>query len=178
MENLSPGLPDHQGHSLKPSCLPVFNGQAKFRNAAIYWFVFGLRVIPILPGTKQTAVKWDRWFADLSRAKVASYWTKHPDHEVGFIVGSSYIVFDADSADAVTVLEQTEAQHGVEPLLVVRTRRGAHHYFAKDPDLRGRTGFKIVGGVDDRIDIKTGRTMIILPPSKDKVLVKLGADHA
>jgi hypothetical protein len=177
-ENLLPGQPDHQGHSLKPTCLPEFSGHAKFRDAALFWHDFGFSVIPLIAGKKLPAVKWDAWLKGLSHAKIKRHWLQFPNHEVGFIVGSSYIVFDADSAAAVAVLEQTEVQHGVEPLLVVKTRRGAHHYFAKDPELRGRTGFKIVGGADDRIDVKTGRTMIILPPSKDKVLVKLGADHA
>jgi hypothetical protein len=63
-------------------------------------------------------------------------------------------------------------------LLIVKTKRGAHHYFRKDPAVRGKTGFLIVGGNEDRIDIKTGRTMVVLPPSTDKVVTKFGGNHA
>ena len=172
-----PGQPDHYGRSLKSTCLPSFSGHSKFRQAAIYWFDFGFPVIPIAPRTKRTAVSWDSWFKSLSRVSINRYWLQHPDHEVGFIVGDSYVVFDADSPKAVAVLEQTEAHHGMEPLLIVKTRRGAHHYYRKDADVHGRVAYKIVGGSDnDRIDIKTGRTMVVLPPSTDKVLIKLGDD--
>lgn len=65
--------------------------------AALQWFLFGLDVIPVVPGTKKPAVKWDWWRARLSPTSIRAYWSRHPDHEVGFIVGDYYIVFDADS---------------------------------------------------------------------------------
>lgn len=177
-QNLLPGQPDHHGRPREPIVLPQFSGHAKYRNAAIFWHSFGLQVIPTIPGTKRTAVQWDVWLKELSLASINRYWLQHPLHEVGFIVGDSYIVMDADSSTAVSVLEQMETHHGVEPLLIVKTRRGEHHYFRKDPKVNGKTGFKIVGGSEDRIDIKTGRTMVILPPSTDKVLTKFGGNHA
>lgn len=176
--NSSHGQLDHERFPLKSICLPEFTGHAKFRNAAFYWFDFGFAVIPISPGTKHPAVKWDTWLANLSREGIFRHWVQHPHHEVGCIIGDSYVVFDADSALAVSVLEQMELQNNVEPLLVVQTRRGAHHYFRKDTAVRGRTGYMTAGNSEDRIDIKTGRTMIVLPPSTDKVLVKLGGKNA
>jgi hypothetical protein len=180
-QNLPPGSPDPQGHPLRPTCLPEFSGHAKFHKAALDWYRFGLAVIPLVPGTKKTAAKWDPWLNALSTASINRHWLQHPDHEVGFIVGDHVIVFDADSAKAVQALKQYEAIHGVEPLMVVKTRRGEHHYFAKASSLPGKTGHLIVGESEDRIDIKTGRTMVILPPSTDKVLVKFAGhmlDHA
>lgn len=176
--NPLPGQPDHQGLSLKSICLPEFSKHAKFHQAALLWHIFGFSVIPVIPGTKQTAVKWDSWLDSLSDASISRHWLQHPDHEIGLIVGDSYVVFDADSQAAVSVLQRMENEQGVIPLLVVKTRRGEHHYFRKDAALRGKTGGVIVGGSEDRIDIKTGRTMVILPPSTDKILVKLGGDHA
>ena len=172
------GQLDHQGRHLQPIYLPEFSGDAKYCKAAFYWFDFGLSVIPLTPGTKQTAVRWDAWRENLSHQSISRYWRLHPSSEVGAIIGDSYVVFDADSHAAVSVLKRMEEQHGVEPLLVVQTRRGAHHYFRKDPAVRGRTGHMIVGNSEDRIDIKTGRSMIVLPPSTDKVLVKLGGKNA
>jgi hypothetical protein len=78
---------------LSPSCDLL----TRYNQAALYWFKFGFNVIPILPDAKKTAVKWDPWLKELSIEKIAEYWSKHPDHEVGFIVGDDIIVFDADS---------------------------------------------------------------------------------
>ena len=57
-----------------------------FADAASHWFQFGLHVIPILPGTKRPALPWDPWLYDLSDDKIRRDWTKHPNHELGFIV--------------------------------------------------------------------------------------------
>lgn len=151
---------------------------SSYPGSAIFWFDFGLSVIPVLPGTKQTAVKWDQWLQQLSLRQVVSYWRANPTHEVGFIVGPSMVVLDADSPKAVAAMIEAERCFGVQPSMIVQTTRGEHHYFQKSPDLRCKTTCKIVGEVHDRIDVKTGRTMVILPPSPGKILTKFGGQHA
>lgn len=175
-----PGRSDQNESSLplNPTCLPCFSGHAKYRQAALFWHDFGFSIIPIVPGTKQTAVKWDDWLARLSSAAIRAYWSRHPDHEVGLIVGDDYIVFDADSPKAVAALIEAECRFGKLPSMIVQTTRGEHHYFRKDPGVKGKTAYKIVGDPQDRIDIKTGRTMVILPPSTGKFIVKLAAANA
>ncbi|WIT12909.1 bifunctional DNA primase/polymerase [Paucibacter sediminis] len=148
------------------------------RSSALFWFGFGLAVIPVLPKTKKTAVTWDLWLQRLSARQITLHWIAHPGHEVGFIVGNSMIVFDADSAKAVAALIEAECRFGVQPSMIVQTTRGEHHYFAKSQDLPCNTTSKIVADPQDRIDIKTGRTMVILPPSTGKFLVKFGGQHA
>jgi hypothetical protein len=139
----------------------------------MYWFGKGFLIIPVIPGSKRPAVKWGPWLANLSVDSVYRYWQQHPGHEVGFIVGDRFIVFDADSAAAVAWLEQMEIDHEVTPALVVKTKRGEHHYFRKDPTVPGRTSFKIVGpNPEDRIDVKTGKTMVVLPPSSGREIVR------
>ncbi|MBV5337248.1 MAG: hypothetical protein J0653_04585, partial [Deltaproteobacteria bacterium] len=54
-----------------------------YGKAALDCFEFGFKTVPIEPGTKKTAVKWDPWLDVLSIEKIAAYWSKHPDHEVG-----------------------------------------------------------------------------------------------
>ncbi|MBK6360916.1 MAG: bifunctional DNA primase/polymerase [Comamonadaceae bacterium] len=163
---------------LKSTFLPSFKGFDRYHQAASFWFERRFRVIPVIPGTKQPAVKWDDWLARLSRSSIHTYWSSHPDHEVGFIVGDEYIVFDADSPKAVDALMDAEISFGLTPSLIVQTTRGEHHYFRKDPSVKGKTAYKIVGAPEDRIDIKTGRTMVILPPSTGKFIVKLAAENA
>jgi hypothetical protein len=79
-----------------------------FGQAALEWFNFGLSVIPLLPGKKVTAVKWDRWLEPLSPDSIGAYWAEHPDHEVGCIVGDGLIVLDADTPVAGAALAKIE----------------------------------------------------------------------
>lgn len=169
--------PQNDSHSavvdLTPSLLSVFRS---FLTSALLWFRFGFFVIPVRPGTKQTAVKWDEWLQWFSLRKVTRHWAQHPTHEVGFIPGDEIVVLDADSAAAVAALEQIEIELGVEPLLVTRTNRGAHHFFRAPAGMNLRTTTVTVGESADRIDIKTGRTMVVLAPSTGKQIVKLGGN--
>jgi len=136
-------------------------------------------VIPIKPGDKKTVCAWDGWLTKLSRSLIFRHWTEHPDHEVGFIVGDDCVVMDADSELAVRELYAIERRYGMTPLLIVKTARGEHHVFKKDATLRCKTTSIVVGGYQDRIDIKTGRTLVVLPPSTNKSIIKMcGGEHA
>jgi len=135
--------------------------------AALGWYRFGFQVIPVAPGGKSTVVSWDPWLADLSEEKIQTYWHLHPDHEIGFIVGDSLVVFDADCTDAIAALTKMEWEHGCVPNQVHKTSRGEHHLFRMAPGAWA----KISGhgaSPDQMIDVKTGRTMVILPPSTGK----------
>lgn len=167
--NQASDLPDRdeRGSTLPP--LPN-----SYRDSALHWHRFGLQVIPILHGSKLPAVKWDAWLSRLSVRQIVQHWAANPAHEVGFIVGDGLVVFDADSPKAAAALIEAECHSGVLPSMIVQTTRGEHHYFRKSPELPCKTTCKIVGEPHDRIDIKTGRTMVVLPPSTGKVLVKFG----
>ncbi len=167
---------DQRDRDENPSNLPSLPGS--YRACAAFWFGFGLNVVPVLPGTKQPAVKWNQWLQHLSLRQIVTYWNAHPAHEVGFIVGDGMVVFDADSPKAVAALIETECRMGVLPSMIVQTTRGEHHYFLKSQDQPCKTTSYIAGEACDRIDIKTGRTMVILPPSPGKILVKFGGPHA
>lgn len=175
--HLSHGDVEHS-HPTTP-CGPVFSGRYKHRDAAHFWYEFGFQAIPILPGTKRTARKWTPWLKGLSRLRITRHWTEHPDHEVGFIVGDDCVVMDADSELAVRELYAIERRYGMTPLLTVKTARGEHHLFRKDATLPCKTTSIVVGGAQDRIDVKTGRTLVVLPPSTNKAITKMcGGEHA
>ena len=80
---------------IKEASMTSSDNLLQYSNAAIYWHSFGFSVIPIIPGKKQSAVKWDAWLDGLSTEKIKTHWGKHPDHEVGVIVGDDVIVLDA-----------------------------------------------------------------------------------
>jgi hypothetical protein len=143
----------------------------EYLSAAQDWFRLGLNVIPIVPGTKKTAVKWDPWLLDLSELKIYRYWKKHPNHELGFIVGPDLIVFDADTQQSLARLCEIEKTFGVSPALSVKTRHGEHHYFRLAKGILAKSDSHSSEKHPDRIDVKTGRALIVLPPSGGKEVI-------
>lgn len=152
---------------------PIIQHIPSFKNfseAALHWHQFGFDVIPIVPLLKRPAVKWDAWLEGLSPEKIAAHWAAHPDHEVGFIVGERFLVLDADSPAAVEALHSLEKEAGIPPLMVTATKRGEHHYFGREVGTVAKSDSFSTAEYPDRIDVKTGRSLVILPPSTGKTV--------
>jgi hypothetical protein len=139
-----------------------------YSNAAKCWHSFGLDVIPIVPGTKRPPFKWDPWLDGLSPEKIKNHWVQHPNHEVGFIVGDDVIVFDADSPAAIAALAELEKIFDLDPGLTVTTNKGRHHYYKLDPGTFAKSDAHSTEKHPERIDVKTGRALVVLPPSTGK----------
>lgn len=140
-------------------------------NAAVKWFEFGYPVIPLKAGEKFPAVSWDDWLADLSPRKIRRYWLAHPNADLGAILGPNIMVLDADSPQSLEALERIEAAHNVRPRLTVKTKKGEHHHHGLAPGTFARISTFSTDKFPERIDVKTGRSYVILPPSTDKTLL-------
>lgn len=138
---------------------------------AINWYRVGFRVIPCVPGKKGTVPKWDHWLAGLSEDAIRRHWRAHPSHDIGFIVGDGLIVLDADSPESAAGLEELERRIGLTPRMIVQTRRGVHHYFRRAAGTVARSGSYKTEQFPERIDVKTGRALVLLPPSGPRRLV-------
>ena len=154
-------MPDHQN----------------FREAAKHWFEFGFNVIPILPYQKVTATQWNPWLDQLSLEKIDKHWLDHPKHELGLIVDENLAVFDADSSQSVDALNQIETAFDVTPKLIVKTRKGQHHYFKLAPSSFIKTDSHSTEAYPERIDVKARRSMVILPPSTGKEVLICEANN-
>ena len=108
--------------------LPTFASNVA---GALYWYQYGLSILPIIPHSKLPALTWDPWLDKLSSAKISQYWSGFPSHEVGFIVGDAIIVFDADSPESIVALAAIEKAHNVTPNMVVKTTKGEHHCYRR-----------------------------------------------
>lgn len=139
-----------------------------FSKAALCWLKFGLNVIPVIPGTKKTAVKWDPWLSGLNEEQIQSYWEQHPNHELGFIVGDDFLVLDADSQESMSALAILEEACDLVPNFIVSTAKGSHHYFRRDEGTYARSDSHSTEAHPERIDVKTGRALVMLPPSTGK----------
>ena len=149
-----------------------------YLEAALYFFERGYKVIPIESQTKRTAVKWDTWLADLSKKKIIQYWLQNPTHELGFIVGDEIIVFDADSPESIAALVEIKKAFGITPNLIIKTNKGVHHYYNRAKGTVAKSDSHSTDLYPKRIDVKTGRALIILPPSSGKSIVLNEAEHA
>lgn len=149
-----------------------------FRQAAMRWFQFGLQVMPIAAGSKQPTVTWDRWLNALRPETIDSYWERHPDHELGFIVGPELIVFDADSPEAIAAFHQLMASFDLTCNHTVKTRKGEHYYFRRAAGTFAKSDSHDTEEHPQRLDIKTGRAMVVLPPSTDKTQSISDAENA
>jgi len=150
----------------------------KFLEAALKWFVFGLQVIPVIPNTKKPAVKWDQWLDNLDEKRINDYWNEHPDHELAFIVGPKIAVFDMDSDEATKAMLSIMKRYATYPLIVVETEQGCHYYFQIDDDIVIQMDSHSTAEHPERIDVKTGRSAIMLPPSNGKQLELYKAENA
>ena len=86
---------------------------SKCHEEAINWFKFGFKVIPVVSGSKRTALTWDPWLADLSINTINDYWIRNLNAELGAITGDDVIVFDADSPESITALLKVWIQDNV-----------------------------------------------------------------
>lgn len=157
----------------------LINTQTKltsFCDGALFWFKFGFNVIPIAPDSKCTALKWDPWLENLSPEKIKLHWENHPEHQVGFILGEDIIVFDADSPESIAALAELEQKMCVVPKLVVETKKGVHHYFRRAKGTIAKSDSHSTEKFPHRIDVKTGRAMVILPPSTGKSVLHQDAE--
>lgn len=157
------------------AAIPTFSSNLE---AALYFFNLGFKVIPTVPTDKRTVVSWDEWLKNLSVQKITKHWSMHPEHELGFIVGDEFIVFDADSPESIAALKAIEQVHGVKPNMVVTTTKGEHHYFRRAKGTFAKSDSHSTKEYPDRLDVKTGRALIILPPSTGKTLVVCDAKNA
>jgi hypothetical protein len=142
-----------------------------YADAALSLFRAGYQVIPVAPGSKRTAVKWNPWLTKLSSKAIVDYWKRHPDHELGCIVGDELIVFDADSPLSIAALTGLEESFGITPSMIVKTTKGEHHYFLRAKGTVAIQNSHSTADHPERLDVKTGRALIILPPSKGKALI-------
>jgi hypothetical protein len=157
---------------------PACDRFGSYGGSALCWYGFGFKVIPIAPGTKKTTEKWDPWLDGQSPEKISKHWAENPGHEIGLIVGDEIIVFDADGPESAAALADTEKAHDVTPNFVVKTRKGEHHYFKRATGTHAKSDSHSTESHPERIDVKTGRALVVLPPSTGKSIALMEAQNA
>lgn len=120
----------------------------------------GWKVFPCLPGDKKPAGKW-KDIATSDTAKINSWFTQYPDHNVGIACGpvSNIVVIDLDVSGKKNgkqaFLDLINQNGGDFPSTVIaKTARGGFHLFFRYPEgMKIRNGVQKIGeGIDVRGD--------------------------
>ena len=153
---------------------PISSFKSK-REAALYWYKFGYKIIPIVPGEKRPAVKHYPWLDTVSCKQIKHHWAQHPDHDIGAVLDVDVLVLDADTPEALKALELREKEFGIVPFLEVATTRGAHHHVGLKSGVFAKTDSHDSTIFPAGIDIRAKGSSIILPPTESKSIKCLRA---
>jgi hypothetical protein len=88
------------------------------------------------------------------------------DQIVSFLLFS--LIFDADSDESIAKLYEIEEAFDVTPNFTVKTKRGLHHYYRLATGAVAKSDAHSSDKYPDRIDVKTGSGLVIMPPSTGK----------
>jgi hypothetical protein len=108
----------------------------------------GLRVFPLVPGTKQPAIKKWQKLATTDETVIRQVWSSRP-YNIGVATGGGILGLDVDMKDGKDGMASL-AEMGVELNgFVVRTPTGGRHAYFLGPDVRNSIG-RLGPGLDIR----------------------------
>jgi len=161
---------------LKPDLCEPFSFKTNL-DGALFWFAFGYRVIPLVPGAKRPVVHYFPWLDELSEVSIRQHWEQNPTHEVGAVLDETQLLLDADSPESIEALRRLEQQFGIVPALVIKTRRGFHHHYRLEKGAFAKPDSHSTVEFPDRLDVRANRNSALLTPSEGKSLMTLTARH-
>jgi hypothetical protein len=138
------------------------------RDAATTYFNAGFTPIPCVPKKKIPACKHKPWLEGLSPEKIEAHYEKYPDHEVGIITSKDLVVFDADAPESIAALYQLEESFDLVPNMVNKTAKGEHHFFQVAETAYVKSDSHPSKEHPERIDLKTDKGIVLMPPSTGK----------
>ncbi len=139
--------------------------------AALRWFALGYLPLPISKGQKKPSVIPQKWLTNLSEHSIDRYWTEHPNDDVGLHCSKGLVALDSDAPESLDAMNALEKDHGIKPQVIVKTKKGTHHYFKLGEGVQlKQSGFNTDSNPKG-IDIRSENSHIVAPPSTDKYLV-------
>lgn len=133
-------------------------------SAALAYAARGWRVLALSPNSKvplkdSLLQPNGSLSATTDPARIRELWTTYPQAGVGIATGkeSGITVVDLDGPEAFPAL--AEARLFTPKTYVVGTRRGSHHYYAYDPDLRQGAG------ILEKLDVRNDGGYVVAPPT-------------
>jgi hypothetical protein len=126
----------------------------RLKSAALRYAGWGWPVFPLKPRSKQPATTHGFKDATTDSGRVAAWWTRHPDANIGLPTGAAFDVIDIDIPDGIRAFtrlsEQNHAVHGHAAtasggvhLYITPTGRGNHTRWSPGVDYRGIGGYVV-----------------------------------
>ncbi len=156
----------------KKGSIPSFSTN---REWAHHWHGYGFRVIPIVPNEKRPVFAYSDWPETLSARAIDLHWTNHPDHEVGCILSADMLVLDTDSPAADEAFMKIAKGFGARTMLIVQTARGRHYYYRLEEGTIAKADSHDSRLFPTRIDVRAGRSSVVLPCCNPKTIYRLHA---
>jgi len=151
---------------------PTPDGQfTSLREAALKWFSLGYLPLPISKGEKKPSVIPKKWLSNLSEQRINRHWTDYPSDDIGLHCSKGLVALDSDAPESLEAMTALEKEHGIKPQVVVKTKKGTHHYFKLAEGVRLQQKGSSTELNPERIDIRSENSHIVAPPSTDKYLV-------
>ncbi|MEM4204467.1 MAG: VapE family protein [Candidatus Methanomethylicaceae archaeon] len=132
------------------------NNTTNTKEMAVQYLRNGFSVIPLMPGTKKPSILWQK-YQSLRMTPEEVDQINWEQANIGIVTGSvsSLLVLDADTPDAVSILETIPE---MTQTATVQTRRGKHYYLRIQ-------GMPIRCTRIGEIDIKANGGYVVAPPS-------------
>ncbi len=148
------------------------SGSSNPKITALDWFLKGYRPIPIAEGKKSPAIKnIPDWLTCLSEDVIVEHWDYSPYDDVALHCSNGLIVLDADSLESERAIQALEQTHNLYSNQKVRTKKGTHYYYKNAKGVELRQAGHSTEKHPERIDIRSGNSFIVAPPSIDKELL-------
>ena len=88
------------------------------------------------------------------------------------------LIFDADSHAAISAFNLLMQSFDLSCNLIVETSKGEHYYFRRAAGTLAKSDSHATAEHPERLDIKTGRALVVLPPSTGKSILIREAENA
>lgn len=132
---------------------------ANLGKSALWYASQGWPAFPLLPGGKEPAIRQGFKMATTNPDEIRSWWTKHPESNIGLATGEMFDVIDVDGPQGIKTM--SELADGKLPPVhgKVSTPRGLHLYVTA-------TGDGNRAGVLPGIDYRGKGGYVVAPPSQ------------
>ncbi|MDY7091576.1 MAG: bifunctional DNA primase/polymerase [Acidobacteriota bacterium] len=117
----------------------------------------GWPVFPLRPRGKAPLTRNGVKDATTDSRRIARWWQRQPEANIGLAIPDGYLVLDLDTEDA---LHRLKVEDRVLPATAwARTAQGYHFWFRADGEIRNRVGLL------EKVDVRAAGGYVVAPPS-------------
>lgn len=152
---------------LDTNCAPI-GIPLNISDAEEYWLNFGFYVLPaeITSKAKKPLVKFANQ-RNVITTDLCRYWLKESRNHTALmaLTDNGLFILDADSPQSIEAVYAIENKFNIKSLFTVKTKNGMHFYYRLADGVIAKSWGYSTQSNPLNIDIRTGKSLIVLPPS-------------